>query len=524
VPAVTVVIPFLNGGNEAWLREAIGSLPIGTPYLVAHNDGELAEALNQALRQVETEFVLRLDADNRLHRDAIPFLLDLAWDTDVTYPSLLLTDEELRPVEFLKAPAFCPNRLLEKNYIDGGALFRPEKALAVGGYRDLPILEDWDLWVRMHRAGATFKAVPEAILYYRQHPGSRNKSVDPVGTHERLRAQIVGSTPDLKASFYYQQTYATTYWRCLLPARHLPGQAVDHPPFKPAREHDDGTLDLAFPEHRGAAVWQFPGDAVRAVLMSEQQEQGTRVLVETDDNYFDASPLGNPGWTKTIQKGRGHSLEAHRRIIPWVDGVIVTTAQLANRYRKHNPNVYVCPNQLDPADWPEPDASNGRFRVGWFASPSHAGDAKLVHRALEWASRQDDVEVYTMGFDPGWSFRRWHFPWSNDLGVYRKLLGTLDVGLAPVVETPWSVCRSDLKALELSAAQAAPVLSDATPYRTYEGPCLRATSAKDFLHHVKHLVTHRDEARQLGREARGYVMRERTMPRHIGDWQEAVGG
>jgi glycosyltransferase involved in cell wall biosynthesis len=146
---VTAVIPFQRGGNQEWLREAIGSLPKDTPYLVAENDGELADALNAALRAVETEFVFRLDADDQLDPVSLPILEAAAWDCDVTYPTLVFCFENMQPFEVRKASAFCPNRLQVENYISGCSLFRPEKALAVGGYRDLEILEDWDLWVRM---------------------------------------------------------------------------------------------------------------------------------------------------------------------------------------------------------------------------------------------------------------------------------------------------------------------------------------------------------------------------------------
>lgn len=529
------------------MREAIGSLPKGTPYLIAENDGDLAGALNEALRAVETEFVFRLDADDVLVPPTLQILEGACWDVDVAYPSTTFVMPDLVPFEYANAQPFCPNRLLVKNHVPSCALFRPEKALAVGGYRDMEILEDWDLWVRMSRVDCRFKAVPEGNVFYRQHDDQRNKRLPE--DHARVKAEatklIVGAEPELAASFYYQSSYATTYWRCLLPARWLPGQAVNH--AAGMRWEDDEGVHVDFSEeHRGAAVFQFPGDGTRAIIMAEMQEQGIRVLVESDDNYFDTSPLGNPGWVKTLKptakelkdpnrRGHRHSLEAHRKIVPWADGCIVTTEQLAKRYRDFNKNVFVCPNQIDPDDWPEPqdplvgnhfgwERDDGVCRVGWFAGPSHGRDAPLVRGALEWASKQPNVQVVTMGFDPHWNFDRLHIPWSNDAGVYRRVIGWLDVGLAPVVETPWSVCRSDLKALEYGVAGAAPVVSDAIPYKGYSGPCLRAKTPRDFLRHVQHLVTNPDEARMLARSAREFVLKERTMKQNIWRWEEAIDG
>jgi hypothetical protein len=514
---VTAVVPFKRGGNEAWLKQAVASLPQGLPFIVAENDGELADALNTAVEAAKTEFVIRLDADDALHPKALDFLVSASWDGDVCYPSLLLTDVELKPFEMRRAGMFCPNRMLTTPYFGGGSLIRREKLLGVGGYRALPILEDWDLFVRLWRDGARFKSVPEAVYLYRQHPGSRNKTVDPAGTLARMRQQIVGDAPDLAATFYYQATDPTTYWRCLLPARYLPGQAVD-------RCRPTGAEDIAFPEHRGAAVFQFPGDAGRALLMAELQEQGVRVLVESDDSYFERSPHGTPGWDTKLSGPNGHSFEAHRRMLPWVDGVVTTTPHLAKRYAKHTSQpVFVCPNQIDPADWGTPDKGD-TVRIGWFASFSHRGDSELVRRALEWASGQDGVEVVTVGHDPRWDFPRTHVPWSNDLGVYRQLVGTFTIGLAPVVATPWGRCRSDLKALEYGISSVAPIVSDTTPYDTYTGPCLKAGSAKDFFNHVRDLVRNPGDARALAAAAREHVMAERTVDKNIWRWQEAVSG
>lgn len=537
----TVLIPFLRGSRTDWLTEAIGSLPKGTPYLLLENDGELAEALNAGLEAAKTEFVFRMDADDILAENSLPILESAAWDVDVAYPTLNFVSETLIHMETRRAAAFCPHRLRVENYVAGTSLFRPEKALEVGGFREMAALEDWDLWVRMMRAGHKFKGVPEAVLHYRQHPDSRNrrKGAEELQAIRDGARDAIGPEPDLKASFYYQASYPTTYWRCLLPARHLPGQAIDHAKVQ-FLENDS----LGFPEHRGpTAVWQFPGDGGRATMIAEMQQQGIRVLVEADDSYLENSPMGSPGWVKKlkptqkeIERGNVrdgvHSLEAFTKIIPWVDGLTVTTEHLAKRYRKYNPNVFVCPNQIDPPDWPEPksepvpelgwEKDDGVFRIGWFASPSHAADTKLVARALEWASEQPDVLVVTMGLDPVWPFTRLHIPWSNDMGVYRRMLGWLDVGLAPVVQTPWAACRSDLKALEMGVSGVAPVLSDAIPYHGYKGPCLRAKDAREFLHHVKHLVKNRDEARQLAGAAREHVLMERTVEKNIHRWQEAV--
>ncbi len=198
-------------------------------------------------------------------------------------------------------------------------------------------------------------------------------------------------------------------------------------------------------------------------------------------------------------------------------------------YRPLNPNVYVAPNQVDPADWPEPEKpDDGVFRIGWFASASHRDDERLIVRAMEWASKQPDVEIVLIGLGvtggrPWYKFPFKHRVWSNDLSVYKKFLTELDVGLAPVVPTPWAVCRSDLKALEYAMAGALPIVSDVPPYEGCEIPgIIHCPDAKAFLRAVQWAVANKDEVRQLAREARDYVSAERSVEANIDRWREAI--
>jgi hypothetical protein len=327
---------------------------------------------------------------------------------------------------------------------------------------------------------------------------------------------------DLKATFYCQATPVTTYLRCSLPARYLPGKVLRECVYA----QDDE--DYWFPLHEGAAVFQFAGDAFWAAMVHGLQDKGHRVLMEADDNYFQVAPqMKRTGWDKTIKGAtKGHSLEGHAKILEWVDGCIVTTEHLAKQYRKRNPNVFVCPNTVDPIDWPQrAKIDDGILRIGWFASNSHVDDGNLVRRALEWASRQPNVEVLSMGFHPDWRFPHRHIEW-QDLQAYRQALFALDIGVAPIVGTPWALCRSDLKALEYTMGGAALVLSDVAPYSlfTHDENCLKAKTPADFLRCIQYLVQSRDVIKQLAAAGRDYVLTKRTTEAQIHLWREAIEG
>ncbi len=527
---VTVLLPYHRDCNREWLEDAKSSIPAGARYLLLENDGELADALNHGLRSATTEYVIRLDADDMFSEGMVEAQLDAIWDVDVTYPTMLLVTEDLVTLGEHRATEFCGNRLLIQNYVAGaGTLMRRQAVIDAGGFRDLDALEDWDLWVRMHRHGARFKAAPHSTYLYRQVAGSRNK----FGPKERARLDrmIVGTEPELLATWYTQATIATTYWRCVLPARYLPGQAVPHQ----ASLDDDPEGLFKTPYHRGAAIWQFPGSNYDRYVMAAMQEIGIPVMVEVDDNYLVTRRFGD-SWQKGMpsEKDARPSALMHRKICGFADGVIVTTDWLAARYRQITDKpVFVCPNQIDPQDWPagKPDTGlvpDGSLVVGWMGSASHIEDHPLVAQALKWCSRQPGVEVVVFGEAIGRPlrdrFKFTHIPWTDDLSAYRKLLGLIDVAVCPVTEGAWSSARSDLKILEMAMAGAACVVSDATPYKDWvDGEYVRkARTAKDFLRVVRELVNDRAEVSRLSESCRAHVLAERTMEKNVWRWREAI--
>lgn len=217
---VTVLIPVQRHARKDWLNEAIASVGKQAKVLVLENDGELATALNNGLTAAGTEFVFRLDYDDLIADNTLELLREAAWDADVVYSKMILVSEDLKALGEHTADDFCPRRLEVHNYIQGCSLIRRETALKVGGYRHLDALEDWDLWVRMSRAGATFKPCPEALYFYRQVAESRNKMTPEKA--DELKQEIVGTEPEIKATWYAQEGVGTTYWRCQLPSAPSP--------------------------------------------------------------------------------------------------------------------------------------------------------------------------------------------------------------------------------------------------------------------------------------------------------------
>lgn len=324
---------------------------------------------------------------------------------------------------------------------------------------------------------------------------------------------------------YYQATPATSYWRVALPAKYLPARMHAAPKLAVVNRGDDKPLE--FPDvENDTAIMQFPGDQGSAVVALAMRETGRKFLVEVDDNYLDQ---GDPLWRKRSNWGQkigtvAHTVQGHRWIVEHSHGVIVSTRALADYYGQYNGNVHVCRNSIDPDDWPEPAERDETFRIGWYASQSHDRDEVMVRKALAWASRQPNVEIVNIGLDPGWAISRRWIGWRDDFRSLRPELGNLDIGVAPLVGTPMTRFRSDLKALEYAMGGAMPFVQADEPYwewRDVEFARMCATPA-EWLDAIKWAVRNRDEVRARAKRARDFVLAERTFKTEIKKWELAI--
>lgn len=169
-------------GDPSWValarRRAIPSAEkFGVPVVHVHGD-TLHGARNACVAKVRTEWVVHLDADDELEDGYLDHMFTS--DADVKVPSVRYVTSGFNPVRMPKVAGHqhdCTADCLPfGNWIVVGAAVRAQQVRDVGGWRDFPWSEDWDLWVRCWHAGATIEAVPDAVYRAHVRPNSRNRS------------------------------------------------------------------------------------------------------------------------------------------------------------------------------------------------------------------------------------------------------------------------------------------------------------------------------------------------------------
>ena len=144
-----------------------------TSILLPRNVG-VARARDVGVKMSTGSLLLFVDADDKLAPDYIEQMGKTIVAFDVAYPNVLLFGEIDRN-QLIESPAdLKPEDLLGKtNHVLVTSMMRKSMYLDLGGFKDMPVFEDWDFWIRAMCKGYTFGKA-NTLLYYRQNLESRN--------------------------------------------------------------------------------------------------------------------------------------------------------------------------------------------------------------------------------------------------------------------------------------------------------------------------------------------------------------
>jgi glycosyltransferase involved in cell wall biosynthesis len=230
MPAVSVLLPCFN--SAATLPEALESLERQTLEdfeVVAIDDGSsdesleilrswqqrdgrvrvytqphygIIQALNMGLQACRAPYVARMDADDRSHPQrlerqasflnahqevAVVSCLVRAFPTEqvrqgfrvyLEWLNSLVTCEEIGRQIFIESPLPHPSVTFRKDWVE-----------RAGGYQEHGWPEDYDLWLRLHLAGARFAKVPEVLLDWREGPARLTRTDSRYSLENFLRAK-----------------------------------------------------------------------------------------------------------------------------------------------------------------------------------------------------------------------------------------------------------------------------------------------------------------------------------------------
>jgi glycosyltransferase involved in cell wall biosynthesis len=230
-PTEVLVIDDGSTDDSAQILEALtAELGEQLPITLVHQTNRgLVRTMNDGVAATSAPYVLFVSPDDRTAPELVEKLataLDESPAAGYSYSKMrLFGDEEGVHLTF----PFSAGRLLfDHNFVPGASMVRRKAFETVGGFRELPALEDWDLWLGFLDHGYEGVLVPEVLYEWRRHAAAR--SHHDLSSKVRVRIAILRGHPKslLRYGFLAVPVTVWSLWRRLrvrLPFRPPAGYA-----------------------------------------------------------------------------------------------------------------------------------------------------------------------------------------------------------------------------------------------------------------------------------------------------------
>ena len=209
IPPFEVVV--VDDGSDDGTADLVAAVADPCVHLLREPHRGIVGALQRGLDACRGTFVARMDADDVAmpHRlwVQIPMLLADPGLALVDGKVMFFRDDEDVPggmnryaawVNSVVEPAdFDRLLLIESPVVHPATTFRRQAVLDVGGYRDGPFPEDYDLWLRLHSAGWRLRKAPEVLVHMRDRPDRLTRTHPRYGrdAFRRVRAEWLARGP-----------------------------------------------------------------------------------------------------------------------------------------------------------------------------------------------------------------------------------------------------------------------------------------------------------------------------------------
>lgn len=327
----------------------------------------------------------------------------------------------------------------------------------------------------------------------------------------------------VRIAVIFKDGTANAYYRAILPLAEL--QRRGHTVLWPGEWSLDAALARQ-PEWDLLHVQQFIADDDLASIR-QLRERGVAVVWDSDDDV-QAAPKGSDPY-KALGRRRGLRKHFKRTVDIAAAAQLMTTPSphLAQVYRDAGvEHVAAIENYVAARDVGARRRRHAGLVIGMTAAGEHDGDLRQMRIAetLERILRaHDGVRVVAIGCDLKLRDRYAH----RSIVPITELVAhesEFDIGLAPLLDTPFNRARSNIKLKEYAAAGATWLASPVGPYRGMgEQQGGQLVGDDDWYDAIERLILDYRRRSELAVRARAWVAGQ-TIERAGAQWERAFVG
>ncbi|MDD9945361.1 MAG: tetratricopeptide repeat protein [Myxococcales bacterium] len=258
-------------------------------------------------------------------------------------------------------------------------------------------------------------------------------------------------------------------------------------------------------------------------LVRQRRKRGLVTVFEINDDFTDIQPWNTTAAFYAQPENRSLVFQLARIS----DALQFSSPGLSSKFGSLNRRTLLLPNQLWSVGPHKPRTDKDWVTIGWGGSLGHQEDLKAAIPALRAVlDKRPRARVAIMG-DPrlramfAWApGERFSFTRTGSLAAYQAFLGTLDIGVAPLLDTPFNRGRSDVKRIEYAAHGVVAVCADLVPYhasvRTWDNGALFA-NAEELEAVLLRLVDEPALRTEIAAHAHAQVSGQRLQANHAAD-------
>jgi len=266
-------------------------------------------------------------------------------------------------------------------------------------------------------------------------------------------------------------------------------------------------------------------------FVRDKKRAGKTIIYTLGDNMFNLPPHSpvffyyTPPIIKTAAK-----------IMKECHAITTTTQYLADTLRHYSgqQHIYTLPHLIAKEHITKitPGKPTDEIRIGWTTTPYHVGDWPICSHAIkDICKKYPQVRIVFWGFinDDMASFipkeQLEYYSWVDVVHYYDCLTAMdLDIGIAPLEDTPYNNCKSSLKFVEYGMLGIPGIYSPTVPYEPVThlelGLKPKKNRYKEWYRWLEFLIENPDERTRIGQNARNYVLEHHEADKNIHKYWE----